>query len=56
LSELTQEKADGIGRAALKRVLSEHTYDHRAVLLEAVLLGKVQTPAVAQRAKGAALA
>jgi spore maturation protein CgeB len=34
---LTRERAGSVGRAALRRVLDEHTYDHRAALLEEVL-------------------
>lgn len=30
LNDLTQQKADAIGQAALKRIKSEHTYRHRA--------------------------
>lgn len=37
LSDLTPDKADWIGKAALKRVLSEHTYQHRAQTLIQVL-------------------
>jgi spore maturation protein CgeB len=37
METLTTEKADEIGNAALKRVLSGHTYAHRAVQLEQVL-------------------
>lgn len=37
LSDLTPYKADRIGKAALKRVLSEHTYQHRAQTLIQVL-------------------
>lgn len=36
LEELTPQRAKEIGRAALKRVLSEHTYKHRANLLEQI--------------------
>ena len=39
LDALTPERARGIGRAALRRVLSEHTYAHRAAEVEAVLTG-----------------
>jgi spore maturation protein CgeB len=38
LRSLTPEKARGIGAAARRRVLSEHTYDHRAAQLEALIL------------------
>ena len=37
LAELTPEKAQQIGRAGYKRVLSEHTYEHRVELLEEAL-------------------
>ena len=37
LSKLTPERAKAIGEAARKRVLSEHTYKHRAIQLEEVL-------------------
>lgn len=37
LAELTPDRARAIGQAALKRVLAEHTYDHRAATLEALL-------------------
>ncbi|MDB5296057.1 MAG: hypothetical protein JWO31_2040 [Phycisphaerales bacterium] len=36
---LTPERARQVGRAALRRVLAEHTYAHRAELLESVLDG-----------------
>jgi spore maturation protein CgeB len=37
---LTSERARQIGAAALKHVLAEHTYDHRASKVEAVLDGR----------------
>jgi spore maturation protein CgeB len=37
LEELSPERAKAIGEAALKRVLSEHTYRHRALEFERVL-------------------
>ncbi|WP_224999129.1 glycosyltransferase [Cesiribacter sp. SM1] len=37
LQDLTPEKAKAIGAAALKRVLSEHTYRHRAKQFEEIL-------------------
>jgi spore maturation protein CgeB len=40
LLSLTPERARAIGQAALKRLLSEHTYAHRAEQLESVLAGK----------------
>ena len=39
LQALTPDRARAIGDAALRRVLAEHTYAHRAVQLEAVLGG-----------------
>jgi spore maturation protein CgeB len=39
LDQLDAGWARRIGDAALRRVLAEHTYDHRAALLEAVLEG-----------------
>jgi spore maturation protein CgeB len=39
LQALDTERARRIGKAALKRVLAEHTYDQRAELLEEVLTG-----------------
>lgn len=40
LDALDADAARRIGRAALQRVLSQHTYAHRAALLEAVLNGR----------------
>jgi spore maturation protein CgeB len=37
LGALTADRARAIGRAALARVLREHTYDHRVRQLEALL-------------------
>jgi spore maturation protein CgeB len=37
LQELDPERARSIGEAARRRVLAEHTYDHRALQVEAVL-------------------
>lgn len=37
LSSLTREKAVEIGQAALKKVLAEHTYTHRAAELDQIL-------------------
>ena len=37
LQSLTPEKRRAIGQAALRRVLAEHTYDHRAATVEKVL-------------------
>jgi len=38
---LTPQRAKAIGDAAYTRVLAEHTYDHRALLVEQILDGKV---------------
>jgi spore maturation protein CgeB len=40
LDALDASAAQQIGRAALRRVLAQHTYAHRAALLEAVLNGR----------------
>jgi spore maturation protein CgeB len=40
LDELDTGRAAAIGRAALRRVLAQHTYAHRAELLERVLEGR----------------
>lgn len=46
LRELSPEQARDIGRAALQRVLSEHTYDHRGAQVEELLLqAKAPPPA-----------
>lgn len=37
LRDLTPERAAAIGEAARKRILADHTYDHRAVEVEGVL-------------------
>ncbi len=37
LAALTPERAEAIGRAALARVLAEHTYDKRAAEVDALL-------------------
>jgi len=39
LESLDQAKAKGIGDAALRRVLAEHTYSHRAVELQELIVG-----------------
>jgi spore maturation protein CgeB len=41
---LTPERARAIGQAALRRVLAEHTYAHRAAQLETVLDARVASP------------
>lgn len=40
LRSLTPQRASAIGQAAMKRLLAEHTYAHRAAQLEEVLAGK----------------
>lgn len=40
VSQLTSERARQIGKAALRRALGEHTYAHRVLQLEALLLGQ----------------
>ncbi|KHL26135.1 hypothetical protein PK98_06365 [Croceibacterium mercuriale] len=47
LAALTQDRAHAIGQAALTRVLSEHTYDRRAVEVDRVLDGLRQREPVA---------
>ena len=42
LSELTSERAKEIGKAAYQKVLAEHTYEHRAELLESVISEKLE--------------
>jgi spore maturation protein CgeB len=42
---LTETKARAIGRAALRRVHHEHTYRHRARLVESVLKGEIMKTA-----------
>ncbi|MGH8328169.1 MAG: glycosyltransferase family protein, partial [Steroidobacteraceae bacterium] len=37
--ELTPARAERLGRAALRRVLAEHTYAHRALEVERILAG-----------------
>lgn len=44
LAALTPERARAIGRAALARILADHTYDRRAVAVEALLTGADATP------------
>lgn len=39
VASLTPARADAIGQAALKRVLAHHTYEQRALLVEALLSG-----------------
>jgi spore maturation protein CgeB len=49
LESLTAGRARAIGEAARKRILSEHTYAHRAVQLEQILNGRY-TPSAATHA------
>lgn len=46
LASLTPERARAIGQAAYKRVLADHTYDRRAMQLEAVLQGVSPRPGI----------
>lgn len=41
VASLTKERARAIGQAGLRRVLADHTYDNRAVLVERLLTGQV---------------
>src|SRR5688572_18283446 len=50
LDELDTHRATAIGRAAYRRVLADHTYAHRAVLLERVLEGASASIPLAQEA------
>lgn len=43
MDALTPDRARGIGRAALRRVLAEHTYAHRALQVERLLTGGAVT-------------
>lgn len=43
MDALTPDRARGIGRAALSRVLAEHTYAHRALQVERLLTGGAVT-------------
>jgi spore maturation protein CgeB len=47
LGSLTPARAREIGRAAFRRVLAEHTYDHRAAFLEQILKGHTTHPTTA---------
>jgi spore maturation protein CgeB len=47
VGDLTAERAARIGRAALRRVLAEHTYSHRALELERILLRGVRSEVAA---------
>jgi spore maturation protein CgeB len=46
VAQLSPAKAKRIGQAALKRVLDEHTYSHRAAQLDALLEGKLRKEVV----------
>jgi spore maturation protein CgeB len=48
LAELAPMKAQAIGRAAQRRALAQHTYAHRAVLVEQVLEGRQMSAGVAR--------
>jgi len=52
LRELTPDRARRIGQAALRRILSEHTYAHRAAQVEAALGVLTQTFSGARSAAG----
>jgi spore maturation protein CgeB len=52
LRELTPDRARRIGQAALRHILSEHTYAHRAAQVEAVLGVLTQPLSGASRAEG----
>jgi spore maturation protein CgeB len=45
LRRLTPERAQVVGQAAMRRVLAEHTYRHRAAQLEALLEMRAPAPA-----------
>jgi spore maturation protein CgeB len=47
VGELTADRAERIGHAALERVLAEHTYAHRALEVERILLTGARTEAAA---------
>jgi spore maturation protein CgeB len=47
LKGLTREQARGVGQAAYQRVLAEHTYAHRAELMERILEGTAAVKEVA---------
>lgn len=47
LSSLTEEKAKQIGEAALKKVLQQHTYIHRAAALDKILKEELTSSTVA---------
>lgn len=49
LDELSPERAARIGVQALKRVVAEHTYAHRAAQFEALLEGRQYHPELARR-------
>ena len=48
---LTPQRAKAIGQAAHQRVLAAHTYDHRALLVEQILDGRVAPPSMQQAAQ-----
>jgi spore maturation protein CgeB len=47
LKGLSTERARAIGQAAYKRVLAEHTYAHRAELMERIIEGAAEPKEVA---------
>ena len=49
LARLTRRAASEMGKAALERVLAEHTYDHRAAQVEALLDGVRQASGSIER-------
>lgn len=48
--ELDAQRARAIGQAAYRRVIAEHTYAHRAALVDQVLAGCTAQPALAEAA------
>jgi spore maturation protein CgeB len=48
LQSLTSERAQSVGKAARRRILSEHTYAHRAVQLQDILTGRYPTSTAAR--------
>jgi spore maturation protein CgeB len=51
LRDLSPERAKSIGAAAMRRVLAEHTYAHRAGQVRAVLEKMLGAPAAAGRSR-----
>jgi spore maturation protein CgeB len=48
LHSLTSERTQSVGEAARRRILSEHTYAHRAVQLQDILTGRYPTSTAAR--------